>query len=143
MLCRRNPRESASLSAYAWKHWKVKPPASDAPVIAHRAFIVGVQTGMLRCAADTHPEWTVASHEDLCVDAAVRLPQLAGAVGLDWSPAADDFVQASNREGGDPWSTNRLTHLQPERWRDRLTPEDVRAINSVIDQFPEEARVTV
>lgn len=139
----RNPRETASITTYAWKHWRVEPPPSDAPEIAHRAFIVAVQTGMLRCAADDHPDWTTASHEELCVDAAARLPALAGQIGLDWTKAADDFIQDSNREGGGPWSTTRVTHLQPERWRDRLTPEDVSAINSVIDQFPEEARVTV
>jgi hypothetical protein len=138
-----NPKESATLAAFAQRAWGVDPPAPDAPLVAQRAFVVAVQFGLLRSAIARHPEWVVASHEELCGDASVRLRALAAAVGLDWSDAADDFVRASNEESDEPWGTKRLTHLQPERWRDRLGAEDVDAIREVVDRFPDRAGIAI
>lgn len=137
----RNPREVAALTAYARRSWGVEPPPPTAPAVAHQTFVVAVHTGMLRCAADRHPEWTVASHEEICLDPPARLRALAETVGLEWTEAADSAVRESDRDGNEPFSTNRVSQREPERWRERLTPDDVSEIRRVIDGFPDEARV--
>ena len=131
----RNPRELATLAAYAHREWGVEPPPPGAPVIAHQTFVIATQMAMLRAARDRHADWTVASHEELCVDAPARLGALAISIGLGWSETANDAVRASNREGSDPFGTQRVTSIQPERWRERLSTEDLAEISGVVERF--------
>jgi hypothetical protein len=131
----RNPREHAVLVDVAATRWGVAPPPADAPEMAHHAFEFGVLTNALADAASRHPDWIVARHEELCVDAAVRLRQLAERVGLEWSDAADRFVRESDRDGAG-FATTRVASAQPDRWRDRLATEDVDAIRGVLRGFP-------
>jgi hypothetical protein len=135
----RNPRETAALSAYARAHWGVTAPASGASRIAHQAFTFGVLSTALASAAEAHPEWIVAHHEDLCLDAPSRFRSLADRLGLTWTDAAERFLHDSNR-GGRGFATDRITRAQPERWRERLSDDDVREIRAVLDGFPEAAR---
>jgi hypothetical protein len=132
----RNPREHAVLTEAAATRWGVVPPPADAPELAHHAFEFGVLTNALADAAAVHPDWIVARHEELCVDAPARLRELAEALGLDWSDAADRFVRASDREGAG-FATTRVASAQPDRWRDRLSTEDVDAIREVLRGFPD------
>ena len=139
----RNPREWAVLVEYARREWSVSPPPATAPVIAHRAFVVAVQTAMLRRAADRHPAWTVVQHEALCEDVSARFRSLAATIGLEWSDAADESVRASDQDGSEPFGTKRVSSLQPERWRERLSDDDVNEIRGVTAMFPDDARVRV
>ena len=132
----RNPREHAVLSAYAAARWDLAPPPVDAPELAHHAFEFGVLTNALVDAAARHPDWVVARHEELCVDSATRMRELAERLDLTWSDAADRFVRESDRDGTG-FATTRVASALPDRWRERLTPDDVDVIRAVLRTFPD------
>jgi hypothetical protein len=134
----RNPREHAVLTEAARARWGIAPPPSGAPELARHAFEFGVLTNALSDAVTRHPDWIVARHEELCVDASVRLRALAEAVGLEWGDAAEQFVRESDRDGAG-FATTRVASAQADRWHDRLSPEDVDVIRDVLREFPSPA----
>ena len=95
-------------------------------------------TNALADAAARNPEWIVARHEELCVDSAVRMRALAEEVGLEWSDAAEGFVRDSDRDGAG-FATTRVASAQADRWRDRLSADDVETIRAVLHGFPDRA----
>jgi hypothetical protein len=82
-----------------------------------------------------HPEFHLVEHQVVCEDPVGRFRELAGALGLEWSSGAEKFVAASNRPGG-RWETNRVASEQKDRWRTRLSPDDIRSARHVLAQFP-------
>ncbi len=132
----RNAREHASIASYALEQFGVTSPDHDASQLTQQAFVFAVLQSALRRATANHPEWIVASHDDLCVDAPTRVRQLAERLGLEWTEQADRFLRDSERSGAG-YATNRMTREQPDRWRERLSPGDVDTIRSVLADFPE------
>lgn len=131
----RNPRETEAIAAYARRRWSIAPPPDDAPHLAMQTFLFGVLTSSLREAAAKHPDWIRARHEDLCVDTVTRFRALAAEVGLVWGDDAEQFLTTSDREGT-PYRTQRRTEEQPNRWRDRLGPDQLATIRDVLGRFP-------
>ncbi len=131
----RSTRELSVMSAYAREHWDVEPPGAGASHLAIQAFSYGVQTSALRDAAIRHPEWVHTQHEVLCVDSATRFRALAGELGLQWGDAADQFLNESDRDGT-PYRTLRRAEEQPDRWRERLDPEQIATIRETLARFP-------
>jgi hypothetical protein len=131
----RSDRERAVMAAYARRHWDLDPPAADAARLEVQAFAFGVQTSALRDAADQHPEWVRTSHEELCVDTPARFRRLAAELGLEWSEAAERFLADSDRDGT-PYRTLRRTGEQPDRWRERLGPDQLATIRATLARFP-------
>ncbi len=131
----RNARETAALIVHARYRWGVEPPPADAPHLALQAFVFAVLTSALREAAERHPDWVRARHEDLCVETQVRFPALAAELGLDWGAEAARFVADSDADGT-PYRTRRRTEEQPDRWRERLDDEQVATIREVLGRFP-------
>ena len=62
----KNPREAASLAAYAHERWGITAPAESEPQLAQQTFTFGVLTAALLAAADRHSGWLVVRHEELC-----------------------------------------------------------------------------
>ncbi len=60
---------------------------------------------------------------------------LAERVGLRWTDAAERFVEESDRQGSG-FVTARVAAEQGERWRDRLSADEVDLVRSVLDAFP-------
>ena len=89
----------------------------------------------MREAAARHPDWIRTRHEDLCVDTLPRFRALAAEVGLVWGDDAERFLSESDREGT-PYRTQRRTEEQPDRWRDRLDPDQVATIRETLARFP-------
>jgi hypothetical protein len=131
----RNPRETAALIVHARHRFGVEPPPADAPHLARQAFVFAVLTSALREAAERHPDWVRARHEDLCVDTHVRFPALAAELGLGWGGEAARFITDSDADGT-PYRTQRRTEEQPDRWRERLDDEQVATIRDVLGRFP-------
>ena len=127
--------EARHLRSYAADQWGVPAPGANASKIEDRAFFLGVLIAALRDAATRHPEWHVASHETLCLDAVPRFRELFESVGLPWSRDAEQFLRASEREGRG-YRTARVASETLERWRSRLDTDDVNLIRSVLDRFP-------
>ncbi len=131
----RNPRETASMSQTAWLRWGIAAPDSAAPQLAQQAFMFGVLTESLLEAAERHPEWVIEHHEALCDDAPARMRNLAADLGLTWTPEAEEFIRDSDRVG-EGFDTRRVARDQADRWRTRLTDEEVDVIRGVLKSFP-------
>jgi hypothetical protein len=117
------------------RHWGVAPCRPSASPLERIAWEVGVLMCALEGAADSHPEWTVAVHEDLCSDPVARFRRLSERIGLDWTESAEGFLRQSNRPGRG-YETNRMAGEQPQLWRTRLTPGQIQLIGEVLRSFP-------
>jgi hypothetical protein len=96
---------------------------------------VGLLTSVLAEHVERHPEWLLVTHEDLCIDPVERIRAAGEGVGLAWTEQSERFLQDSDRPGSG-FSNVRVTRDQPERWRSRLTAEQVTEIESILAQFP-------
>jgi hypothetical protein len=111
------------------------PPGSDASELTKISWQVGLLTTAIGDSLDRHPDWYLINHEDLCVDSVTRIRRLCDRLGLPWSPEVEKFLADSNRPG-EGLKPVRVTAEQPNRWRGRLTEDEVEEITSVLDRFP-------
>jgi hypothetical protein len=56
-------------------------------------------------------------------------------VAIPWSPQVVEFLDESNRPG-EGLKPQRVTKEQPNRWRERLSDDEVEEITSVLERFP-------
>jgi hypothetical protein len=131
----RNVRERDAVAAYASRRWAIESPDANSSQLVHQAFTYGTLATELREAAVRHPEWTVARHEDLCVDPTASFRTLAETFGLVWGDASEQFLTDSDSDGT-PYRTLRRTAEQPERWRERLDADQVATIRKTLGRFP-------
>jgi Sulfotransferase family len=116
------------------QRWSLPELDADASRLQRLAWEVGLFTCAARDGADRHPDWLSVSHEDLCTDPIVRFRSLFEHVGYPWSPAVEDFLNASDRPG-EGWSGYRVAAEQPDRWRLRLDADQVREAWSILSRF--------
>jgi hypothetical protein len=95
---------------------------------------VALFTCVLHASADQHPDWLAVSHESLCVDPIDGIRRVFADLGLTWTDDADAFVRSSDRPGTG-YSTSRVAADQPDRWKRRLTPEQIRESWSLLSQI--------
>jgi hypothetical protein len=131
----KDPRAIPGLARFAATQWGVVAPAPDAPVIERQAFIYGVGAQLLDDAARRHPEWIVVQHETLCTEPIAQLREITMRVGLPWSEAAEQYLVESDRDGSG-YHTQRRALDQIERWRTRLSAEQVDGIRATLSAFP-------
>ena len=108
---------------------------ADASPVARVAWQTGVFASAVTSLADSHPDWHIVTHEDLCRDPRGGFRHLYADLGLSWTSTADDYLHRSNRPGTGI-KTNRVTKDQPGRWRHRLTYSQVEEIRRVLALFP-------
>jgi hypothetical protein len=131
----RDPREAAAVADHARRAWNVSAPGPHEPQLVQQAFSFGVLASALRDAASRHPDWTVVTHEHLCVDTVARFATLAAELGLEWGDAARAYVAASDTAGAG-YETRRPTAQQPSRWRERLDNDQIATIRATLARFP-------
>ena len=68
-----------------------------------------------------------------------QLSSVAAQLGLDWTEETTAFVKASDR-AGTGYATERVARELPELWRERLSAEQVDAIERVVAAVPIELR---
>jgi Sulfotransferase family len=125
-----NPRIRVRFEA----RWGLPRLADRDSTIERLSWEAGLFTSALRDGADRHPDWFVVSHDDLCRDPASGFRDLFDRVGLGWTSEAQAFLEEANRPG-EGWSGYRVAAEQPERWRHRLTGEQLEEIWSVLSRF--------
>lgn len=113
----------------------IRPPGENAGRLATIAWHVGLLTHVLGEACDRHPDWRLITHEDLCGDPVSRIREVFDAVDLTWSVEVERYLDSANRPG-EGLKPVRVTTEQPERWRWRLTPDEIDEIHAVLSQFP-------
>src|ERR1700680_966547 len=110
-------------------------PDLNASVTQRTATWVGLLTTVLGGHLERHPEWLLVTHEELCADPQVRIHEVCDQVGLTWSAEIERFLSESNRPG-EGFSHIRVTRDQPNRWRNRLSDQQLHEIEGVLSQFP-------
>ena len=109
------PRESSELGRIAWH--------------------VGLLTHVVGEAFDRNPDWPLFTHEDLCAAPIDGMRDVFNRLGLTWTQDVAQFL-ADNDRPGEGKRPIRVTSEQPQRWRGRLTDDEVAEIDEVLRQFP-------
>ena len=117
------------------RRWDLPPLSPSSSRLARVSWEVGLMLSVLHHAAERHENWQFVSHEQLCGDPCGRFRKLYSALGLTWTPAAEQHLNESNRAGSG-LTTRRVARDQPERWRTRLSSNQVREIADVLRRFP-------
>jgi hypothetical protein len=130
----RDPAVRRRLIARAWGP-PLEPGASR---LSRLAWQIGLFTAALDEAASRNPDWHVVSHEELCRDPEGGFRALCADLGLTWSDSASAFLAGSNRPG-QGLTTRRVAAEQPDRWRRRLSPEQLDEVAEVLSRFPASA----
>jgi hypothetical protein len=117
------------------RRWHLPALPATCSRLSRVSWEVGLFSSALRSAAERHSDWWLVDHEQLCRDPSGGFRQLFVALGLQWTDAAELHLANSNRPGTG-LVTRRIAADQPERWRKRLTGEQVREISGVLESFP-------
>jgi hypothetical protein len=113
----------------------IEPPAPDSSELTRIAWLVGLLTHVLGEAVDRHPQWHLATHEDLCADPATNIHEIFDRVGLTWTDEVERFL-SENDQPGEGLKPMRVTAEQPDRWRQRLSDAEVAEITEQLARFP-------
>jgi len=114
--------------------WDLPELGADRSLVASVTWEVALFTSVLHDSLDRHPEWLAVSHESLCADPVGGFQGLFTYLGLAWTAEAERFIRESNRAGRG-YETARVAAEQPDRWRRRLTAEQVREIWSLTSRI--------
>jgi hypothetical protein len=117
------------------RKWDLPALPSSCSRLSRVTWEVGLFSSALQESAEAHPDWRIVRHEQLCSDPSRRFQELCAALGLQWTDAAALHLRTSNR-AATGLTTMRVAADQPERWRKRLTGDQVREISRVLEFFP-------
>jgi len=122
------------------RRWDLPALPPTCSRLSRVAWEVGLLLSVLRSSAEAHPEWRLVSHEQMCSDPTGQFQELFTTLGLRWTDAAELHLRRSNRDAHG-LVTMRVAADQPERWRKRLTGDQVREISGLLASFPVVARL--
>lgn len=95
----------------------------------------GASYWVMLAQARQHPEWQIVTHEWLCVNSASRFRQLLIDAGIDvdnpGQRSVEQFLNSNNRRRKDregAHSTARLTTEEPDKWKYKLTSDQIEAV---------------
>jgi hypothetical protein len=110
------------------------PPEANDSIVARHAWTYAALTRSLDIEAAKHPSWIVAQHEDLCVDPSGEFRSMFDRLDLDFTDEIMSTVEENDRPA-QGYTTQRIASEQPERWRSRLTDEQVRLIRTTAESL--------
>lgn len=109
------------------------PGAPDA-WIDRAAWMFALLANAQAASVERH-RWPTVDHEDLLASPADGLADLAERLGLGWTDEAHRWVLDSDRPGAG-YDLGRVAAEQRDRWRTRLTPDELAAVADVLGRFP-------
>jgi hypothetical protein len=78
----------------------------------------------------------IVSYEWLCGDPIGRFQDLYRRLGLIWTPKAERFLRESDEDGDSrTYSMHRSTRKEIDKWKARLSPQDIEACRRFVDPF--------
>ena len=124
----------------------VSLPPVPVTAVGRVAWCVGLQTSVLGRHLERHPEWVLVTHEDLCRDAEARFRQLFRTLGLEWTTSTEEYLRETGYLAPKGLTDHGLGVTQGDaaavrqqvwqKWRERLSDEQVAEIDAVLDAFP-------
>jgi hypothetical protein len=78
----------------------------------------------------------IVAYEWLCGDPVARFQELYRRLALTWSAGAERFIRESDNEADSrTYSTQRPTAKQIDKWKERLSREDIEACRRFVEPF--------
>jgi len=78
----------------------------------------------------------ILTYEWLCGDPVKRFEELYGRLGMTWTRQAELFIRGSDSEGDQrTYSTFRPTTKQIDKWKDRLSAEEIESCRRFVEPF--------
>ena len=103
---------------------------------ATRASIWSAIYTVLVTQSKSHSDWLFYEYEAICQDPISQFREVSQKLGLQWSKSAESMVEMkSGKNSMDPGSTNRVSQLMPEIWKERLATAEVDTILEVCEKF--------
>jgi hypothetical protein len=131
-------RLSSAARSYGTDVCGVPVPMGDDPV-PYLAWNVGLVMSALDAARRENPAYRVVEHSELCADPIGQFRRLVDDLGLGWTTDTEAYLANSNRPGTGH-ERRRLAREQKDRWRTRLTPQQIDAARQVLARYPIAAR---
>jgi hypothetical protein len=127
----------------------VRPPPARASSVTLVGWWIGALASQMSHLLERHPDWILATHEDLCEAADVRFRDLYRQLDMTWTPATDaylgegGYIEPLFRGGENTFTTtaggtaeaSRIRRDQVDAWRTRLTPEQLSELREVLATF--------
>lgn len=114
--------------------WGLPDVPAGRSLVSAVTWEVALFTSVLQAGVDDHPDWLAVTHESLCTDPIGGFQKVYADLGLTWNRDAERFVRESNR-AGTGYETARVAAEQPDRWKRRLSREQVREIWSLLSRI--------
>jgi hypothetical protein len=111
--------------------WGFPELAADRSLLSAVTWEVALFASVLHTAAREHPDWLTVSHESLCIDPIGGFQRIYADLGLTWTEDAERFIRDSNRAGRG-YETARIAAELPDRWKRRLTGDQIQEIRSLL-----------
>lgn len=127
--------EVPQLLAATLSGMRIPPLAKNPSSLQRLAWQMGLLSSGLLSSYRRHPDWILARHDALCLDPVPAFKGLFERIALPWSVQAEEFVLHSDRPGAGAFDTTRVAHDERERWRERLTDDQVSEVRGVLDGF--------
>jgi hypothetical protein len=115
----------------------VEAPPTERTRVGSVAWRIGLLTSVLQAKAAKREEWRLVTHEWLCDEPSERFRELSRGLDLAWTVDMERFLDENNR-GGRGYQISRVAERQRDKWRRRLTEEQVREAGEVLARFPVE-----
>lgn len=127
----------------------VEPPPAGASRVALVGWWIGALATQMSHLLECHPNWILATHEDLCEAAEAQFGDLYRQLDLTWSAETEAYLREGGyieplfRGGentfttaaGDAAEATRVRRAQVDAWRTRLTTEQLSELREVLATF--------
>jgi hypothetical protein len=128
----------------------VEPPPQGASNTTLVGWWIGALATQLGSLLERHPDWILATHEDLCEAAEERFGDLYQRLDLTWTSETETYLREGGyieplfrggdntfaASAGDAAEATRVRREQVEAWRTRLTPDQLVELRAVLATFP-------
>ena len=128
----------------------IEPPPDGASKVTLVGWWIGALATQLSSLLERHPDWILATHEDLCVAAEAEFGELYRRLDLTWTPATETFLREGGyieplfRGGENTFTASaggadaavRVRREQVDAWRTRLTADQQSELRAVLGTFP-------
>jgi len=117
------------------ERWGAPPRPTSTDRSEHFFWLTGFTLSAFDEVAEANPDFQVVDYEDVAADPLPHFQRLVDVLGLEWSPACEEFLVSSNTPGSG-FETKRVATKQTGIWRQHLSDEQVTTMCRVLSRFP-------
>jgi len=96
----------------------------------------GARNRVIMDSIANYPEWKILLYEDLCENPTKIFRELFDHFNLTWTDKVQKYInQTTTEEKPGTYSTNRITKNQADKWKSRMTPEEIDQVRKFAEPF--------